>query len=41
MDHIEFEGEYLNGERNGKGTEYYYNSIVKFDGEYMYGKRIC
>ena len=24
---IEFEGEYINGEKNGKGKEYHYNSV--------------
>ena len=35
-----FEGEYLNGERNGKGKEYisYINKII-FEGEYLNGKR--
>ena len=30
-----FEGEYLNGERNGKGKEYYDNGKLKFEGEYI------
>ena len=29
-----FEGEYLNGKRNGKGKEYYYNDKLLFEGEY-------
>ena len=33
-----FEGEYLNGKRNGKGKEYYYGDL-KFEGEYLNGKR--
>ena len=34
-----FEGEYLNGEENGKGKEYNYkNGILEFDGEYKNGK---
>ena len=35
-----FEGEYLNGERNGKGKEYhqFYNTL-KFEGEYLNGER--
>ena len=33
-----FEGEYLNGERNGKGKEYFYGELI-FEGEYMDGKR--
>ena len=38
-----FEGEYLNGEKNGRGKEYYYYERLKerliFDGEYLNGKR--
>ena len=33
-----FEGEYLNGERNGKGKEYYSNGEVRFEGEYIWEK---
>ena len=37
-----FEGEYVNGEKNGKGKEYYqyynFNEII-FEGEYLNGKR--
>ena len=33
-----FEGEYLNGKRNGKGKEYYNNGNLKFEGEYLNGK---
>ena len=33
-----FQGEYLNGERNGKGSEYY-NGKLRFEGEYLNGKR--
>ena len=36
---IEFEGEYLNGEKNGKGKEYYDKNILKFEGEYSNGFR--
>ena len=37
---LKFEGEYLNGERNGKGKEYdYLNDRLKFEGEYLNGKR--
>ena len=38
-DILEFEGEYLNGERNGKGKEYDCNGNLKFEGEYLNGKR--
>ena len=36
---LEFEGEYLNGKRNGKGKEYYRNKQLKFEGEYLNGDR--
>ena len=35
--HIFFEGEYLNGERNGKEKEY--DCVLIFEGEYLNGKR--
>ena len=35
-----FEGEYLNGKKNGKGKEYYENGQIKFEGEYLKGKII-
>ena len=34
-----FEGEYLNGKRNGKGKEYYKNGNILFEGIYKKGKR--
>jgi len=34
-----FEGEYLNGERNGKGKEYKCEGKLKFEGEYLNGER--
>ena len=36
---IIFEGEYLNGLRNGKGKEYYCLNKSKFEGEYLTGLR--
>ena len=42
---LRFEGEYFNGERNGKGTEYFYKAgyrrttRLKFSGDYLNGKR--
>jgi len=33
-----FEGEYLNGERNGKGKEYHDNGELFFEGEFLNGK---
>ena len=38
-DELLFEGEYLNGERNGKGKEYF-DGILLYEGEYLNGKRI-
>ena len=39
-DTLLFEGEYINGERNGKGKDYdIYNAKLKFEGEYLMGKR--
>ena len=35
-----FEGEYLNGRKNGKGKEYYKNGQLKFDGDYLKGKKL-
>ena len=34
-----YEGEYLNGKRNGKGKEYDKNGKIIFEGEYLNGKR--
>ena len=34
MGNLIFEGEYINGFRNGKGREYYYNGKLKYEGEY-------
>ena len=39
-DLLKFEGEYLNGLRNGKGKEYNdWNGDLKFEGEYLNGKK--
>ena len=35
-----FEGEYLNGLKNGKGKEYDWNGKIKFEGEYLNGLKI-
>ena len=37
---IIFEGNYLNGKRNGQGKEYYKNGKIKFQGEYLNGNII-
>ena len=34
-----FEGEYLNGEKNGKGKEFFYNGNLLFEGNYLHNKR--
>ena len=39
MGELIFEGEYLNGERNGKGKEYNYDGRLIFEGEYLNGKK--
>jgi len=36
---IIFEGQYLNGKKNGKGKEYTINKDLIFEGEYLNGKR--
>jgi len=36
-DELIFEGEYLNGQRNGKGKEYHYEDKLKYEGEYLNG----
>ena len=38
-DKLIFEGEYLKGERNGKGKEYHDNGFILFEGEFKSGKR--
>ena len=36
---IIYEGEYLNGKRNGKGKEYNFFNELVFEGEYLKGKK--
>ena len=38
-DKLIFEGEYLNGKRNGKWKAYNENNILIFEGEYINGER--
>ena len=38
-DTLIFEGGYLNGQRSGKGKEYYNNGKVRFESEYLNGLR--
>ena len=33
------EGEYRNGERNGKGKEYSKFGVLKYEGEYLYDRK--
>ena len=35
---IKFDGEYLNGKKNGKGKEYW-NGILEYEGEFLNDKR--
>ena len=35
-----FEGEYLNGKRNGQGKEYSKDGKLGFEGEFLYGYKI-
>ena len=39
LDHLIYEGEYLNGKRNGKGKEFGNFHEILFEGEYLNGKR--
>ena len=36
---LKFEGEYLYGNRHGKGKDYDFNGKIIYEGEYIYGKR--
>ena len=38
LDYLLFEGEYLNGKRNGKGKKFF-DEELSFEGEYLNGKR--
>ena len=38
-DKLIFEGEYSNKKRNGQGKEYYDDNRVKYEGEFLNGKR--
>ena len=38
-DKLIFEGEFKNGERNGKGKEYDFMGKIEFEGEYLNGKK--
>ena len=37
LSELEYEGEYLNGQRHGKGKEYYEYEKLFFEGEYLNG----
>ena len=36
---LKYEGEYLNGQRNGKVKEYNYKGKLIFEGEYLNGRK--
>jgi len=36
---LEFEGQYINGKRHGKGKEYSYEGYLSFEGEYLNGQK--
>ena len=36
---LRYEGEYLNGNKNGKGKEYDINGKLIYEGEYLNGKK--
>ena len=36
--YLQYEGEFLNGQKHGKGKEYYLKNLI-FEGEYKHGKR--
>ena len=36
---LKFKGEYLNGERNRKGKEYYDNGNTMYEGEFLNGRK--
>ena len=37
---LKFEGEYLNGEKNGRGIEYNFDGILEFEGDYENDKKM-
>ena len=39
FEYLEFEGEFINGIKNGKGKEYDIFNLLEFEGEYLNGKR--
>ena len=38
-EYLKFEGEYLNGKKEGKGKQYWENGKLRFEGEYSNGER--
>ena len=36
---LKYDGDYLNGEKNGNGKEYYYSGNLKYEGNYLNGKK--
>ncbi len=39
MGELIFEGEYLKGEKNGKGKEFLENGTLKFEGNFLNGQK--
>ena len=39
LDRLRYDGEYLDGKRQGKGKSYNYNKKTVFEGEYLNGKK--
>ena len=39
LSYLDFRGEFLNGEKNGEGSEYYINGKLRFKGEYKDGRQ--
>jgi len=37
---LKYEGEYLNGKKNGIWKEYFIDGNLKFEGKYLYRKKI-
>ena len=36
---LKFEGEFINGKKNGKGNEYFDDGLIRYEGNYINGKR--
>ena len=38
--YLQYEGEYKNGKKNGKGKEYNKDNILEFEGEFLNGEKM-